>query len=302
MINVGIGLPSTVPGASRESVIKWACAAENGPFSSLGMVDKICYLSHDTMISMAFAAAVTERLNLMVTVMVAALREPILLAKQAATIDVLSGGRFILGVGAGELLSASDYAAIWPGRDYAKRGKHLEDVLDTVRGVWRGEIVMPEGLRVGPTPLQPGGPPILIGAGTPIGIRRVGRYGDGYIGSGHEPALDRAKPMADLAIQHWRESGRSGKPLLKKAVHYALGGPESIEKAVKYFNDIYRIYIDDDDEAGYTQERWIKGLVHSPEMVKDTISAFEEAGYDEVVFWPTIGEFEQLERLAEIVA
>ena len=302
MINVGIGLPSTVPGATRELVLKWADMAENGPFSSLGMVDKVCYSSHDTMISMAFVAAETKRLKLMVTVMVAALREPILLAKQAATLDVLSGGRFILGVGVGELLSASDYATIWPGRDYSKRGKHLEEVLDTVRRVWRGEVVMPEGLKVGPEPLQPGGPPILIGAGTPIGIRRVGRYGDGYIGSGHEPALERAKPMAELALKHWQAAGRSGRPMLKKAVWYALGGSDATDQGVRFFEDIYSVYLGKEEQVGYTSERWIKGLVHTPEMIKATLNAYEEAGYDEVVFWPTIGEFEQLERLADIVA
>jgi len=301
MINAGIGLPSTVPGAGREIVLSWIRAAEEGPFGSLGMVDKPCYLGHDTVASMAFAASVTERLRLMVTVMVAALREPILLAKQAATLDVLTEGRFVLGVGAGELFSAADYAIVWPERDYRERGRALDETLATLRQVWGGDVRSPEGSTVGPPPFTPGGPPILIGASTPIGIRRVGRYGDGYIGSGHEPALDQAKPMAEIALRHWAEAGRAGRPMLKKAIYFALGGPDALERAVMHLNDINRAYLDKETGAGHTVERWIKGLVHTPEMVKTVLSAYEDAGYDEVVFWPTIGAIDQLERLADIV-
>lgn len=301
MIDVGVGLPSTVPGGSRKLVRQWIQQAEEGPFSSLGMVDKPCYAGHDTMVSMAFAAAATERMRLMVTVMVAVLREPVLLAKQAATLDVLTEGRFVLGVGAGELFTAADFALMWPDRDYAARGRQLDEHLTTLRRVWAGDVTSPEGSAVGPPPFTPGGPPILIGASTPVGIKRVGTYGDGYMGSGQDPALERAKPMADIALRYWEQAGRPGRPMLKKAVYYALGGPEAVEGAVRYFNDISKAYIDPRADATYTTERWVNGLVHSPEMVRTVLSVYEDAGYDEVVFWPTVGALDQLDRLGDAV-
>ena len=91
-MDIGIGLPATIPGTSGTLVLEWAKRADSGPFSSLGILDRLVYANHEALITLAAAAAVTRRARLMSTVLLAPLRGAGVLAKQAATIDALSGG------------------------------------------------------------------------------------------------------------------------------------------------------------------------------------------------------------------
>src|SRR3954462_2560158 len=97
-MRVGIGLPSTVPGAEGQLIISWARRADSGPFSSLGVLDRIVYDSFEPFAALAAAAGATERIRLATMIAIGPLRPTALLAKQAGSLHSLSGGRFTLGL------------------------------------------------------------------------------------------------------------------------------------------------------------------------------------------------------------
>ncbi|MDQ3792900.1 MAG: LLM class flavin-dependent oxidoreductase, partial [Actinomycetota bacterium] len=179
-MEIGVGLPATIPGASGSLVLDWARRADSGPFSSLGVIDRLVYKNHEALVSLAAAAAVTDRVRLMSTVLIAPVRDAALLAKQAATIDALSAGRLTLGLGVGA--REDDFRAA--AASYQDRGRRFEEQLDLMKRVWSGQPVGDGIAEIGPQPAQPGGPDILIGGYAPNALKRVGRWGDGFTSGG----------------------------------------------------------------------------------------------------------------------
>ena len=119
-MDVGIGLPSTIRGATREQLLEWARRAEARGFSSLGTIDRIVYGNYEPLVALAAAGAVTERIKLLTSVLLAPTRRSgALLAKQAASVDALSGGRLVLGVAVGGREDDFEVA----GAEFGARGR-----------------------------------------------------------------------------------------------------------------------------------------------------------------------------------
>src|SRR4051812_20333859 len=125
-MEVGIGLPNAVQGVDRAGIVEWAIRAERLGFSTLGTIDRVVYGNYESLIALAAAAAVTERIRLMTDILIAPLRSnTALLAKQGATLNDLSGGRLVLGLAGGG--RPGGYEA--PGVDFHARGRAVQRPL-----------------------------------------------------------------------------------------------------------------------------------------------------------------------------
>ena len=149
-MELGIGLPATVPGVERGELLEWARRAESAGFSSLGVIDRIVYPNFEPLLSLAAAAAVTERIRLVTSILIAPLRlNTALLAKELATLDRLSSGRLEVGLAVGG--RDDDYAA--SAADFDERGRAFDAQLDELKQIWAGEERGFAG-GVGPPPIR----------------------------------------------------------------------------------------------------------------------------------------------------
>ncbi|SRR5579875_344275 len=280
-MRVGVGLPSGVPGVDGRTIIDWARRAEQGPFTSLAVIDRYVYDSYDSLTSLAAAAAVTNRVRLATTIVIGPLRNTATLAKIAASVDGLSGGRLVLGMAVGA--REDDYRAA--GVDYRHRGRILTEQLASLRKLWGSGTI-------GPRPVRRGGPEILVGGLSDQTYLRAARYADGYVHGGGPPrAFSRA---ADRARAAWRDAGRPGLPQLWGQGYFALGD-DAAERGAAYLKEYYAF-------TGPFAEKIAAGLLATTQSVIQYIRGYEEAGCGELVLLPTIAEPSQLDRLAEICA
>jgi alkanesulfonate monooxygenase SsuD/methylene tetrahydromethanopterin reductase-like flavin-dependent oxidoreductase (luciferase family) len=132
-MQIGIGFPAWIPQVSGSFLIDWARAADAGPFSSLGLIDRMVYANYEPLIALAGAAGATRRIRLVTTVLLAPLREPALLAKQSASLDALSSGRLTLGLGVGA--REDDFLAT--STSFHTRGKRFDEQLALMERIRR---------------------------------------------------------------------------------------------------------------------------------------------------------------------
>jgi len=158
-MDIGIGLPNTIPGTPGRLLVDWARRAEKRGFSSLGTIDRVAYPSYESLVALTAAAAVTERIGLVTNILLAPTRSPILLAKEAASVDQISGGRLTLGLGVGG--RRDDFVATQ--QTWEDRGRRFDEDLELMHGAWRGELVGGCPKPPTPTPTSENRVPILIG-------------------------------------------------------------------------------------------------------------------------------------------
>jgi alkanesulfonate monooxygenase SsuD/methylene tetrahydromethanopterin reductase-like flavin-dependent oxidoreductase (luciferase family) len=285
-MKVGIGLPSTVPGVDKDALVGWARLAEERGFSSLGTIDRLVFANYESLIALAAAAAVTERIRLLTDILIVPYRvNAALLAKQAATIDSLSGGRLTLGVSVGG--REDDYAV--SEVPLSSRGARMDAMLREMKEIWGGAERGFAG-PLGPPPARPGGPEVLVGGTADAAFRRVGEFGDGWTNGGGGP--DRFAAGAEKARAAWREAGREGEPRLISLCYYALG-ETAREDADSYLHTYYGFL--GDEIAGM-----IAGSAAvTPETAVQYRDAFTQVGADELIYYPSTTDVGQVDLLAD---
>lgn len=213
-MRIGAKLPTSGALPAQLGIAQMATALEDAGFASLWVSDHVVMPTtvtsrypytadgvatwatddpwYDSIVALSMAAAVTRNVELGTAVLVLPQRNPVVLAKQIASLDRLAGGRVVLGVGAGWL--AEEFAAL--DTPFESRGGRTDEWIDLLRACWTGRpdavdgvhYRLPASVICEPTPARP--VPILVGGTTPVALRRTSRRGDGWLAIQSADALD----------------------------------------------------------------------------------------------------------------
>jgi alkanesulfonate monooxygenase SsuD/methylene tetrahydromethanopterin reductase-like flavin-dependent oxidoreductase (luciferase family) len=282
-MDIGLGLPIADPAR----LLDWARRADAGPFATLALLDRLVYDNPEPLVALSVLAGATSRVRLQTEVLLGPLRATPLLAKQVATLDRMSGGRFTLGIGIGG--RPDDHAAA--GVPIGRRGALLDRQLADLRRIWSGLPDPAAGVPIGPAPTGPAGPPVLIGGFAEPALARVARHGDGFLCAA---PLAWAGRLVDTIREQWERAGRSGRPRLVCQVNAAVGPPAAVEAATRAVADYY----------AFIQERgWEPPpVVSDPGELVDLVGRYREFGADELVLYCYGDDPDQVDRIAELVA
>lgn len=221
---------------------------------------------------------------------------PVHIAEEFATLDHLSGGRVVLGVGAG--YRDNEFAAF--GIDPDTRFRRLDESLRVIRALWSGEPVTHDGeyfpqtdASIGVRPLTPGGPPIWVGAGGSKAVRRAARLGDAWYAPGNSPSkkfLPRALSVYNDALVEYEKDPDSVERPVGVELYCAPTTEQAIEEGLPHARVEYSTY------AEYPALRWQRDrfdelvrntlLLGSPEFLIERISALRDMGFDHLIFRP----------------
>lgn len=277
-MQVGLGLPAGIPGCEGSDIIEWARSADAGPFSAVAVIDRIAYDSFEPLVALAAAASVTERVLLATTILISPLRGTVMLAKQLASLDRLSGHRLVLGVGLGARTEDYEVAQV----DHSRRGAVLNEQLAELPDIYRDS-------RIGLRTAEFGGPTVLTGGSSPAAFARMARYTQGYIHGGGSPrAFGRAAEQAKAA---WLDLGRPGTPHLWGQAYFAFD--DAAKRGAAYVKDYYAF-------TGAFADKLAAGLITSRQQALEFIRAYDEAGCDHLVMLPAVTDRDQLDFLAEV--
>ncbi len=280
-MNIGLGLPIDDPA----QLLTWARRADAGPFSTLGLLDRLVYDNPEPLITLAALAGATSCVRVQTEVLIAPVHHTALLAKQTATLDRLSGGRFTLGIGVG----GREDDCLAAGIDLHRRGRRLDEQMALLRRTWAGEPYGRDVGPIGPRPATPGGPEVLFGGFVPAALERVGRFGDGFLGAAlpaaHMAGLFRAVETV------WRRYDRPGRPRLVAQVSAALGPRRTVDRARGNLLDYYAFTGRADHMAA--------GLHTTAREIRTAVDSFRDIGADEVVVYCWSSDTDQIDRLTD---
>lgn len=292
-MKIGICLPYMKAGLTREDYIDWFTRVDEGPFHSVSCGERIHGPTYDMRVVLAAAAMATQRVEITPTLYVLPMHNATRVAKEVATLDILSGGRvkqIVVGYGGRE----KDYEAV--GATFKGRYGRMDQQVATLRRVWAGEEIIEGGGPIGPLPTQAGGPRILAGAMGPKSIARCARWSDGlyaWSGNGEEQELQNTFTMAN---DSWQAAGRAETPYRLGGFWYTLAD-NGQQKLYDYVYEYLAI-------AGPEIATMMAESVHrsTPDAVREALDNAEAAGCEELFMVPATAELAELDRLMDLLA
>lgn len=289
-MDVGLAFPQMTPDLDGERVRAWCRAVDDGPFSSLSAGERIAFDNLDGFTLVTAAAALTERVRVAFNVVVAPWHAPALLAKELASIDVLSGGRLDVAVGVGG--REQDYRAL--GQEATRRFDRLDAAVAELRRLWAGGDVV-DGATVGPVPVQAGGPPLWCSGTGPKSLARAARWADGLTHFTLGADASEAQACFDRADAAWAAAGRTEVPRRLTGAFVVLG-----DDAQARLHAFARRYL---DVFGTDVASWLTDQMplHTDEALHDFLVALAATACDEVVLVPGDSDPDQVRRIAEVV-
>ncbi len=286
-------MPVMEPDLDADSLRQWARGIDDGPFASLCWGERIAFDNPEAVALLGALAAWTDRVPLITTVIVPQLHDPVLLAKSLATGDVLSGGRLTVGVGVGG--RHEDYRAV--GADPSTQTiREMAERAAIMKKVWAGERLTDSVLPVGPTPVQPGGPRLLVGTVGPRTLRSAAVWADGLAGITLNLDVAQQNELFDVGRAAWAKAGKPA-PHLATSFWFALGDPEDARAQMHRHLRHYMNWIPPQIVDAMSPHT---GFAGSEEQLAEVLRGFAEIGTSEVHLIPTNSDLDQLRRAADV--
>jgi len=291
-MDIAMTLPTMLP-HGRSEVLEWCREIDAGPWSSSAVPERTTYTSHDCIVQVAAAAALTQRVALWTTIIILPAHDAVDIAKKMASVDALCDGRLTVGVGVGG--REHDYRAI--NGSFARRWQRMDEQVRTMRRIWNGEPPFEGADPVGPPPVQPGGPRMIAGSMGPKSIARAARWADGVDGAWSLDG-DRAQVQGafDMIISAWKDAGREQAPHLSTSIWYALGD-DAETRLRSYAYDYLKIFGED---AGHYGAQGV--ACFTEDALRRAVDNIRDAGADELFLVPTTVDPRELERTRKALA
>ena len=287
-------MPVMEPDLDAGTLKAWAHVIDGGPFSSLCWGERIAFDNPEALTLLGALAAWTDRVRLVTTVVVPQLHDPVMLAKQLATGDMLSGGRLTVGIGVGG--RHEDYHAV--GADPATRTmRGMAERVAVMKRIWSGDRVTESVVPVGPPPAQAGGPKLLVGTMGPKTVRSAAVWADGLAGTTLDLDLDKQNELFEVARAAWAEAGKR-KPHLATSFWFAIGDGDDARAQMHRHLRRYMNWIPSDvvDAMAPTT-----GWAGTDDELLDVLRRFADSGTDEIHLIPTSSNIDQARRVADVV-
>lgn len=283
-MKIGIALPVFGKYAGRDEILETALAAEALGYDSIWVSDHVVVPDHhnvfgdvfyDPLITLGFIASVTSRIELGTSVLVLPYRNPLVLAKSVSSLDALSEGRVILGIGSGWL--RGEFKAL--GVDYGQRGRMTDEYIEIMKELWTSESPSYEGgyhsfsgIRFEPKPVRKPHPPVWVGGESRRSVERAAKYGDGWhpVGLTPEEMGARVREVRSLLPDEKKD-----------------GFVMSLRRNVE---------INESREFG--PEETLRGGLGK---IRDGIEAYREAGVQHLILYVLSGEFEGVLRTMRVL-